>query len=321
MPSLILHTLFAQEVLDHLDTPALKAYPRLFINGAQGPDFLFYARPFTRPGSQKMSLPALGSKLHQSLINAFYKRAVEVIHQEKNLKQKEEMIAYMAGHLCHWACDSTFHPYIYSRTGNCKGRSSWKHHRFEALLDAAMLKVKTGKTIAQYHPARECLFADRADTDICAAVYTPVTGALFGQEVTAEQIHQAWKSFAASHNRFHDPDGRKFERLRLLEKPLGLTNLGSGFIIPANLEDNIDVANLLHTPWPHPATGERSRQSVFDLYEAAMDRAVQAVELFLGACQSLKRLPDFLDFIADRNYATGLNGPCVLRHFDIAEDL
>lgn len=66
----------------------------------------------------------------------------------------------------------------------------------------------------------------------------------------------------------------KKKLLRPLEKMTRLEFLMTGFSIPAHYEDNVDICNLLHSPWRHPVSGEATTASVFDLMETALQKAL-----------------------------------------------
>ena len=156
MPNIITHTVFAEDVLYSILSPRLKELIKeelpLFYIGSNGPDFLFFyhVKPWEAHKSHKLN--RLGSKVHKQGINAFYEEAISCIKHQRNRRIQQRMFVYLLGHLCHWALDKTTHPYIFYRTGNCKGQSASYHHRLESMIDTEMLLRKKQKTIVQYPP-------------------------------------------------------------------------------------------------------------------------------------------------------------------------
>ncbi len=311
MPNLITHALFVEDVLQNLDNPMLNAHRKLVITGGQGPDFLFFHH--SQPWKLVLGSPLrkYGNKLHHEKVNDFYATAFFSICYTQNQALKEDMISYVCGHLCHWALDSEMHQLIFSRTGNCKNRSGWAHHRFESLLDAILLKVKKNQTIETYDYPEECLSDDARTAKIISRIYIPALKALYGEEIRpswiAEDLHD-WKQIEKM---MRDPHNHKKAWVQPLEKAFNLDNAISGFSVPNVVEDNVDLCNLLHEGWRHPVTGEVRTDSAFDLYEAALTKAETAIYLFLKAIEEPEdrsRLESFLDFLGDRNYDTNMAG-------------
>lgn len=308
MPNIITHTLFADEVSDLLGLDVMLGRHQLFEIGGSGPDVLFFhgISPYKTPVVSKF-IRQVGSELHEGHVNDFYKSALNSIRREKNNQIRDDMIIYVCGHLCHWALDSTMHPYIFYKTGFKRPRSAWDHHRFESLMDALMLKYKRDETIQDYDVTkitRHKPFQARA----MARIYIPAIKDIFDIDVRPYVIEEALQDWNDMQGVFRDKTGRKIKGFQTLEKPLHLDNLFSGFAVPPVPEDNYDIFNLMHSEWQNPATEEVFTDSVLDLYEQAKRKAITAITLFLEAVTSRAKEKEFLEFIGDRNYGTGTAG-------------
>lgn len=319
MPNLITHTLFTEDVLKALDNPVLNARKKLVITGGQGPDFLFFHHSIPSKLLIPSELRKYGSLFHEEHVNDFYASALESIRKEKNPAIREDMFAYVIGHLCHWAMDSTFHPLIYYRTGNCEGRSAWRHHRYESLLDAAMLQYKKGQTIQTYDPGMECLSNDMPTARAIARIYRPAIQTIYGQTIRPGDFKEVLDDWKRAQQIFRDPHNRKKAVMGGLEKVLGMENFLTGFSVPNVCEDNVDIGNLLHDEWKHPSTGEIHTESVFDLWKQAMDKALMAIGLFEKALANPSDRQAFLNFLNDRNYDIGIPGNPAPVFFDLAD--
>lgn len=320
MPNIITHTLFADDMLSLLGSTSLDQHKKLFEMGSSGPDFLFFHNTPPAKLMKKSALRQAGSWLHAGRINDFYASALSSCIREKNPEIREDMIAYVCGHLCHWALDSTMHPYIFYRTGNCQNESSWRHHRFESLLDALMLKMKRNETIRTYDISTLVARPDREEARAIARIYVPALEKLYNLEVRPSAIYESLQDWHTMQKLFRDPSGRKIRTLQKAEKLVGADNLFSRFGVPPEPEDNYDLCNLLHTPWYNPCSEEKSTDSVLDLYETATRKAARAITLFLNAAacglkakKNSALLPEaeaaesrFLEDLADRNYDMGL---------------
>lgn len=319
MPGIVTHALFTEAVLDRLDNPMLNAHRSFVITGGQGPDFLFYDH--TTP--QKIWIPSslrdYGILFHHENVNAFYQSALESIRQEKNSAIQDDLIAYVCGHLCHWALDSSLHPLVYSRVGAYTAKSSARHHRYESLLDAAMLQYHKGMTIVDFLPTEQCFSIELPVTRAIARIYGPAMETIYGETIRPSRFMDVLQEWATMQKRFHDPKNHKKSLLHPIEKVLGLEHLVTGFSIPNEAEDNIDVCNLLHTPWPDPVTGELRKESMFDLWDVALERAIRAIGLFLKAVRKPAQEEAFFHFLGDCDYDTGMPGSPEMSHFAIVD--
>ena len=134
MPAFYTHYHFAKEVFQKL-SPNLKKninyeYYLLF---AQSFDFLYY-----NYGKNKY-LSTLAHQAHAKNTQAFFINAIEEINNFK--QEKPFILGFIYGTLTHYILDSTFHPYIFYKTGVYKkGKKetyiyNGEHRRLEAQLD------------------------------------------------------------------------------------------------------------------------------------------------------------------------------------------
>ena len=107
MPSTYAHRRFGANVLDHLPAPLrkkLEAHRELYDIGLHGPDLLFYYH-----AEKSTPVAALGNAMHDEPGRMFFDRARRVVHEEAD---REAALAYALGFVCHFALDSTCHPYV-----------------------------------------------------------------------------------------------------------------------------------------------------------------------------------------------------------------
>ena len=319
MPNLITHTLFAQEAAEKLDPALLAGRTHLYGVGANGPDFLFFQGLDPKNFYHKAPLRKFGGKFHHSHVNDFYASAISSIRNEKDPEIKADMIAYVLGHLSHWALDSTCHPYIFGRTGAYELDSSTRHHTLESLLDAAMLKVKKGQTIKEfYYPAiADC---SKEEARAVARIYIPAIEQIFDTKIAPHLIWQSLNDWGRGQRWFYDYTGNKRKNLRAIEKGLFCENIVSGMIIPEVADDNWDICNLKHKEWVHPCDASIvSTESLFDLYDKALLKAQTAMKLFLEALDGPDKESAFYEFLGDRGYDTNMNTDLPMKNFDIID--
>ena len=107
MPSTYAHRRFGANVLDHLPASLrekLEAHRELYDIGLHGPDLLFYYH-----AAKSNPVGALGNAMHEQPGRVFFERARGVVRQAKD---RDAALAYALGFVCHFALDSTCHPYV-----------------------------------------------------------------------------------------------------------------------------------------------------------------------------------------------------------------
>lgn len=320
MPNIITHTLFADEFLEDA-SDSLKKWliPRrqLVEIGANGPDFLFFHGLSPKRLFQKTPLRKLGGQVHSQSIREFYQVALACIRKEKEEAIQKDMTAYVMGHLMHWSLDSTAHPYVYYRTGKGTAQSSWWHHRFESLIDAILLKVKREQTIQDFQAYR-ITDASLEQVRAMARVYVPIAQTVYGVDVKPHQILESVEDWTFMQKVFYDASGKKFEFSHTLEKLIASESMISGFFVPNEPIDPFDTINLLHKEWVHPCDDTMtSTESFFDLYDKAMDKAFKVNALFLECLENPEKDEDFLSFIGQKDYDTGLEEQKEMKYFDL----
>lgn len=313
MPNIITHYLFAEsvkrEITDSKTLAAIKEYPNEYIIGSNGPDFFFFYHFFSQK-KEDVAFRNYGSVLHSSHINDFYRIALEAMKAERDPDVQEAMRSYIAGHLCHWALDSTTHPYIFYRTGDCRGYSASMHHRFESMMDTMMLKKLLDTDIRKFHfpsLSRSGLISDRVITN----VYQPVIKAIFNDEITQQDIRDALADWEKLQRWLYDPKGWKTKILKLYEKGKHQPWLYSGNVVPTLIDSRYDVLNEKHTRWVYPADPSReSCESFMELFEKAVTLAGKVIH-------SMDHVNECLGILDDITYDTGVKPNQEMVEFDI----
>ncbi|MFR9067454.1 MAG: zinc dependent phospholipase C family protein [Faecalibacterium prausnitzii] len=132
MPSTYAHRRFGANVLDHLPAPLrekLEAHRELYDIGLHGPDLLFYYHAAqVQPGELRWATPCTSEPGR-----AFFDRARRVVHGEAD---RDAALAYALGFVCHFALDSTCHPYVEQFTRE----SGVTHCEIETEFDNMLLR-------------------------------------------------------------------------------------------------------------------------------------------------------------------------------------
>lgn len=323
MPNLITHHLFAKQAYNQCDNSSLQRiiseHSQLYGIGSSGPDFLFFyhMRPWEIYKSH--TLNHLGSLIHSTHINDFYAQAINIIQQETNAAIQARETAYLMGHACHWALDATTHPYIFYRTGNCRGISAGYHHRFESMLDAMMLQKWNQTDIAAYDCSMSCAF-DEPMLQAIARIYVPICKRIFHQDIKVRQIRECLDSWKQIQKLLRDPKGRKTKVLKFLERILHQPWMISGNVIPNEIDDAYDILNLNKKEWKHPCDAASSHASFPELYDDALQLAIRAMDMIYACIYQQADGRELFNLLGNRAYDTGREEGMEMKYFDVIYD-
>lgn len=321
MPNIITHKIFAEEVWKQIKKKDIRSmidkYPQIFYIGSNGPDFLFFHHVKPWEAYKSHALNRLGSKVHSYHINEFYKTAIACVQSQKDEHMKEMMSVYLFGHLCHWALDKTAHPYIFYRTGNCKGISAGYHHRFESMMDTMMLDKFYQMSIKEFESYKICEFDDDILKAI-ARIYVPVAKKVYHQDVKVHDLREALNSWKDVQKMLHDPSNIKYSIVKTIEGILHKPWAISGNIVRPEIDERFDVLNENRELWKHPCDENiTSCASFMDLFEEAIIIAVKVIDQTYGSIEYNADVQGVLDILQDATYDSGMSDHQEMKYFDI----
>lgn len=270
MPACITHHQFAQDVLNRLDSPA--ADKSAFFWGAQGPDFLFCHRYFQVSAQKRTrSLQAYGSALHKTPPSQTLSAMRDFLSRHDGPTYR----SYVLGFVCHYALDSTAHPYVNARAvelaaGNAHENSSTMHGEIESSLDAVVLRWKTGALPSQIR-LKDLFPKNEGVQRQIACLYREVLFAVYGQDVPEDSLYQATGDAHFLFSCCTDRTGLKRSLFNRLER--GRPHYVTSHLVPLTEDPELDCANTRHEEWVWRDVA--SRQDFFQLYEQALELAVE----------------------------------------------
>jgi len=276
MPSVILHTMFGEDVVSGLFDEPIRAkmlndYRSAFVLGCQGPDIFYH--------SQRLKPAALeyGSLLHRRGCGVFTYGLLE-----KGLPTTDFNMygAYALGFMTHAVLDRFCHPYIIYHCGGSY------HSFFERIIDVLMLKKLRG-----LDPA--CWDQERLLAEVCENppprlkdIIFQSLAASFPERVNndrslTKRLDNAFADCARFYN-MTSPAKIKAEFSDNLVKRRQLSRRALNYVYPENIGEEIDFLNLKHKPWryPHiPANGQMQQEdsrSFLEIYADAVKAAIDA---------------------------------------------
>jgi len=285
MPSVILHTMFGEDLLSALsaELPAekfLNDFRSAFVLGCQGPD-IFYHNLKSKPVALQY-----GSLLHRRGYGTF---SACLLNMGLSCTQINDLGAYSLGFLAHAVLDRACHPYIiYFCDRNY-------HSFFERIIDTLMLRKLRGLEPAFWD--QEHLLADICENPPpgLKESIARCLAAAFGERVNkdrslARRIDNAFIDCARFYS-MSSPSKIK-EALAAASGGKRLFSMRSlNYVYPENLPVQIDFLNLNHKPWRYPyipADGEMPKEdtrSFPEIYSDALKLAIDTLApIFTSPC-------------------------------------
>ena len=292
MPDVAIHHVFGRDVKERLPEEVRRDLADVPYGFAlYGPDLWFMYEPWKRRQGR-------GRRMHTTRTGDFLNALAE---KARGGSASREMFSYLAGFLCHYALDSTAHPYIVWQS-----TETWPtkhaHRDMEHALDIALLRREgfwgEKHPVTDHHFPRLKLPSGMAED--LNAVYREVYG---------------WKHAWSALNQCY---GRYRLLYRFLEKPRSLLS-GLVAVFPTYGLRSIpyirsafldrDVENLSHQPWHEAYARElTSTESFPELYDKAILEAVRMI----SDCHAFIHSPDFpadrlRESLGNRSYLSGLD--------------
>lgn len=310
MPSTVTHSIFVKDVFDILPTNINK---KLDLDSCkmfgQGPDSLkFYNLFSVLPGKD---IRHFQGYFHKNKSQEFFLNLLRFIRDNKITEP--DVYAFLVGFICHYALDSTLHPYIIYKTGVFKkGKpSTYKYnnvHAFmETFLDNDIIRRRMRCNPYQFDIVKYCFhiepFSDHLRQTINYTFYNT-----FKIRGMSDIYYKSLKQMKNSIRIFRvDSRGIKKNIYKFVDTitPKSVFRFEAvSYHYP--LEDRHNFLNKDHQLWRNPTTYDMtSTESFVDLYIKAIKLAKVLI------CASFDYLDDKdidLEKVFDNtSYITGLN--------------
>ena len=292
MPDIVIHAAFGRDVKQALPEEIrdkLSDGPYTFA--LFGPDLWFMYQPWKRREGR-------GRRMHTTKPGAFLMALADRVQSSA---APEDLFSYLAGFLCHYALDSTAHPYIIHVTEEKyhfpRGHMSFEHSLDLMELRRAGLEGKRHAITENYFPRVRLPESIHADID---SVFKSVYG-----------WDNCWSALNHSAGRHHlvyriieNPAGT-FSRLAKLT---GHPKMKSFSYSESHFND-MDVENNEKQEWTHSHEPSLSSFATFaELRSEALELAVRMITaaygcLFTGEVSR----EELAEVIGNRSYLSGLD--------------
>ena len=261
MPDVVIHAVFGREVRAGLDSGiAEKIHEVPYTFALFGPDIWFMYEPWKRREGR-------GRRMHTTRTGQFL---MTLARRTKVSKHPEELFSYLAGFLCHYALDTSCHPYIVHMT-EIRTKYPRGHMSFEHTLDK--LEMERAGVWGEKHPITENYYPNirlpeslREDID---AVFEEV----YGWQHCWSALNASWPRYRLAYRFLEKPKGLLARTARVTGHP-ALRSLG----YETSHYEGTDTENLARAEWTHSHDESLKFTSDFnDLKEAARQKALDMI--------------------------------------------
>ncbi|MBN2557935.1 MAG: zinc dependent phospholipase C family protein, partial [Clostridia bacterium] len=267
----------------------------LYNLGAQGPDILFYYKPWSPIGG---SIREAGERMHHHATARFFTDAIEILNKSTG-KYYEELLVYMLGFLCHYYCDKTIHPYVYSMIGKgCYkfegGRVHLSHYEIEATIDTRLWLKEKGVQATKVNNA--IMLDVKYFPDVAANYLSQYLYKTQSKIISDYEIRTAIKNMIRILGILYDPRNKKKKIINRLPLPRKCY-IENGFA-------EADVLNENKRAWNHPGDDKNQlKLSVEELLQKAVDRCTEVADVICAYLENGTET-DFARLIPDQDYCT-----------------
>lgn len=293
MPSSVLHNYFSIDVYNKLNNkikniinPCLSEY-KVF---SQGPDpYFFYDFHLTKRSKKVFEI---NYSMQHININKHFSCLINYIN-DNNFYSNSMVMAYLYGQICHFALDSTCHPYIIYNTGmyNSKDKNTYKynglHEEMEYYLDCYYI-YKREKIMPKNYKAYNELFSKINFNNELNNTLDKVIHDVYGYDNASKLYLKSLKDMKKFYHIFnYDKTGIKKFIYSIMD-----SIFKNKVVKKRELSFNIDslaklyYLNLDRNIWHHPCDNEEFNYSFGDLYNIALKKAlfiISAIDKMLNS--------------------------------------
>ncbi|UTC63436.1 zinc dependent phospholipase C family protein [Treponema sp. OMZ 787] len=256
MPDFYAHYMHGQKVFDLLSekTAAEISNKNLYNLGLQGPDFLYFHKPFKKNNNYVLQL---ATEIHNKNCKDFFDAVLKDIKIEPNTDE----FSYMMGFVGHFGLDSCCHPYVNDMVSEMKR----DHAEIEMEFEKFLLKHE-GLHPLRYK-AHNYIDINEKEAEAVANIYKGLL-----PSITKEDILRSFRTFKIGKRFFYAPTRLSQILKLLLISVLGLYNFLQGHII--RTRDN--------------AKSKITNQKLFSLYNNSIEITAGLMENFAASIKDNK---------------------------------
>lgn len=281
MPSSVTHYYFAGDVYNSLDS-SIKRRLKSNLNDmktfGQGPDpYFFYDFHLSKRAKKVFEI---NRAMQHSRINEHFTKLINYINQ-KEYYDNPMVLSYLYGQICHYALDTTAHPYIIYLSGgyNEKDKETYKynglHEKIEYFIDIYMINEREKVSPKKYKVYKEIFKLDNFNEELKDVIDTVVKD-VYGYNGASDIYYKSIMDMKRFYYVFnYDRWGIKKIVYSIMDMICGnrmVKKKELSFNVKPN--EHLEYLNFDKKEWNHPCDkSEKYNESFFELYNKAIDKA------------------------------------------------
>jgi len=294
MPDILTHTLFSKLVSQQIKNEEVRkiiyANLKLFQLAAQGPDFLFYYKPFSLFNPIERQF---GHIMHNKHTAVFFTDAFKKLKKQND----EKLLVYMLGFLCHFHLDKNIHPYVYYIEENGiwdynDNKHTISHYDLEVTMDTRLWKEYESEQAVKVDDSK-LLNVENFPKSILSYI-SSYASKHHNIKLNNKKLLKAEKTMVKLLHILYDPNNKKkiLYKLPLPRKP---------YIVDGFLE--WDILNTKKNEWHYLGESEMLTYSVFELIDISVKECVSRIDEIIDYLFEDKKI-DIEHIISNVSYNT-----------------
>ncbi len=280
MPAFVTHELFGAQVFAFLDEEIqelLERNPAPYFWGQQGPDLLFFKDALLGTSL----LPRYGNLMHLKKVDELFACMSRYLNERRHTDEYETLASYILGFAGHYCLDCEAHPYIYFKQMQKErvlplDERRGLHHRIESDIDTALYRIKRGRNIREYRPAKR-LYGSHWEHRVIARLYAQLLEEVYGIRCSVKELEGCFSQTWTLLQLVLDRSGCLVRLTEAGEALLGGKKIFSPHIRRRQVME--DILNLDCDSWYNLSTPEKTDNRSFPkIFYAAAYRAVDMLE-------------------------------------------
>ncbi len=312
MPASYTHQCIARAAFQKTQC-CIDPHPAAILAGAEGPDPLFFTLLYFGRGTSPSSM---GHLLHEERSADFLTALLKGAGQDRLL------LSYALGFLTHYAGDTIFHPYIFTRSYDNGRYSGNKHCKYEHILDTVLYR-KSGHALGLPRQMAGFKRLSSEEKDAIASLLTETIAQVFPEkDLRYRAVRRSFDHavFLCDFLRKAPLKKRSLFLKFFLKTPAA--KLADSHVMPKDTLANIlrpegyetslyhweSIDNAAHTPWFSCWEKDRERtESTGDLYRLAVARAGELIDAGADFAKGALSEEDLRGILGDYSYNSGLS--------------
>ncbi len=306
MPAYYTHKYFAQDIFKNIDN--LNINQDYYLLFSQSFDILYYNLGNSKKAKE---IKKLGHMAHHKNTQSFFINAISIA-LENNLQDNQYIRSFILGSLTHYILDSSFHPYIFYKTGIFRHdtqtqKYNGKHTELELLLDIYFFNKDHNIKFHKYKHYKEYNNIKNPPLELINYINLVYERSFYKKNIGNYYFKclNNWR-FVTKHVKNSHAKIKKYLYKAVDNLFKSKSNIEYYSYYLKNYNENF--LNNEHKIWFNPANKEIcSNNNINEMYLAAFNKCIAISNEIIHVLDKKQAISKLLKVIPNISYSTGLN--------------